>query len=137
MGGPRMLGLKPAANDGLLEVDWSDATGEGGELGVLLHPGELDLACGSVAVLADDDLGYALVVRVRVVVLVAVEEHHHVCVLLDSARIVADYAVREPGSRARRGEVVDLLFPARNDLDQAIPEQIALDVQAQRVVLEY
>src|SRR5215207_4690470 len=132
-----MLGLKLAAKPGFLRDVPLHAAGEGGELGVLLHPGELDLAGGAVTVLADDDLGDALVVGFGVVVLVAVEEHHHVCVLLYGARIVADYAVREPGSRARHGEIVDLLFPTRNDLDHAIPELIALDVQAQRVVLEY
>src|SRR5215216_7303151 len=63
------------------------SSGEGGELGVLLHPGELDLAGRTVAVLADDDLGDALVVGVGVVVLVAVEEHDHVGILLEGSRI--------------------------------------------------
>src|SRR5918998_5968812 len=63
------------------------AAGERGELGVLLQPCELDLARRPVAVLAHDDLGYALVVGVGVIVLVAVQKHHHVRVLLDGARV--------------------------------------------------
>src|ERR687898_793431 len=87
MGGPRTLGLKLSASGGFLEEDSLHPPSQGGELGVLLHPGELDLAGRTVAVLADDDLGDALVIRVRVVVFVAVEEHYHVRVLLYGARI--------------------------------------------------
>src|SRR5215213_686398 len=82
-----------------------DPTGEGGELGVLLHPGELDLTCRTVAVLADDYLSDALIVRGGGVVLVPVQKHHHVRVLLDRSRISQ---VREQGAL-----VVALLDRAR------------------------
>src|SRR5215210_1296560 len=59
------------------------AAGEGGELGVLLEPGKLHLARRSVAVLADDDLGDALVVGVRIIIFISIQEHYHVCVLFD------------------------------------------------------
>src|SRR5512134_2867020 len=52
-------------------------TGEGGE------EGEVNLADGAIPLLADDDLGLALVRGVGVVHFVAVDEQDHVRVLLD------------------------------------------------------
>ena len=43
-----------------------------GKLGVLLHPCELDLASRTVPVLAHDDLGDALVIRLRIVIFVSI-----------------------------------------------------------------
>ena len=55
-----------------------------------VQPGELDVAGRAVALLADHQVGLALhalaVFFVRLVVLFAVDEHHHVGVLLDRAR---------------------------------------------------
>src|SRR5882672_4288636 len=53
------------------------------ETRVLSQEGELYGADGSVTLLADDDLGDALVGRILVVDLVAVDEEDHVRVLLD------------------------------------------------------
>src|SRR5438132_859645 len=49
-----------------------------------------------VALLADDDLGDALVLRVLVVHLVAIDEENHVCILLNRSRVMTDDAVGEP-----------------------------------------
>jgi hypothetical protein len=38
-------------------------------------------------VLADDDLGNALVVGIQVIIFVSIQKHYHVCVLLNGARI--------------------------------------------------
>src|SRR5215217_3452725 len=46
--------------------------GQRAELGVLLHPGELDLAGRTVPVLAHDDLGDALVIGFRIVIFISV-----------------------------------------------------------------
>jgi hypothetical protein len=56
----------------LYQVRSGLATGQRGELGVLLHPGELDLAGRTVPVLAHEDLGDALVIRFRIVILVSI-----------------------------------------------------------------
>ena len=57
--------------------------GEVLEARVLAEEGEADRADGTVALLADDDLGRPLVLRVLVVDLVAVDEEDHVCVLFN------------------------------------------------------
>ncbi len=74
----------------------------------------------AVALLADDDLGGALVLRVGVVDLVAVDEQDHVRILFDRARVVADDAVGEPRCRSGHGQVEDFVFavgraPRRRD----------------------
>ena len=56
------------------------------EARVLAEEGESHHADRAVALLADDDLGDALVLRLRVVDLVAIDEQDHVGVLLDRAR---------------------------------------------------
>ena len=56
------------------------------EARVFAEEGEAHGADRTVALLADDDLGDALVLRFRVVDLVAVDEQDDVCVLLDRAR---------------------------------------------------
>ncbi len=56
------------------------------ELGPLGQERELGGAGGPVAVLGHDDLGHAAIVGLRVVDLVAVDEHHDVGVLLDDRR---------------------------------------------------
>src|SRR5688500_4897728 len=55
------------------------------ELGDVVAEDELEVADGAVALLGDDDLGDALLFRVLVVDLVAVDEAHQVGVLLDRA----------------------------------------------------
>jgi hypothetical protein len=56
----------------LYQIPSGLATGQRGELGVLLHPGELDLARRTVPVLAHNDLGDALVIRLRIVIFVSI-----------------------------------------------------------------
>src|SRR5919202_6163017 len=56
-----------------------------GELRVTAQERQHDVADGTVAVLGDDDVGLARALRVAVVVLVPVDEHHQVGVLLDLA----------------------------------------------------
>src|SRR5687767_15171133 len=56
------------------------------EARVLAEEGQLHRAVGAVTLLADDDLGDALVGRIFVVDLVAVDEEDHVRVLLQSSR---------------------------------------------------
>src|SRR3712207_4881887 len=58
---PHLLPLEVSANLIVLGSGSLHPSGERGELGVLLHPGELNLAGRAVAVLADDDLGDTLV----------------------------------------------------------------------------
>ena len=65
-----------------------------------------------IALLADDDLGGALVLRLGVVDLVAIDEDDDVCILFNGARVVADDAVREPARRARNGQVEDFFLAA-------------------------
>ena len=48
------------------------ATGQRGKLGVLLHPRKLDLAGRTVPVLAHNDLGYALVIRLGIVIFISI-----------------------------------------------------------------
>src|SRR5206468_359461 len=57
-----------------------------GELRVVPEECQPDRPRRTVTLLADDDLGGALVARIGVVVLVAVDEEDHVGVLLDRAR---------------------------------------------------
>ena len=72
-----------------LHVRGSHSSGGSGrqvaEAGVLGFEEQLDGADGAVAVLGDDDFGDAAVGGFGVVVLVAVDHHHDVCVLLDRA----------------------------------------------------
>src|SRR5688572_19724987 len=85
--------LYPASN---LEIRWPERL----EFGVrrrrvvvepreLVVPGELHVAGRAVALLADQELGLAAdllaVLLVRHVILLAVDEHHHVGILLDGA----------------------------------------------------
>src|SRR5215207_3213478 len=60
-----------------------EAAGHVREPRVLREEGEVGDARGTRAVLGHDDLGLAGVLRLRVVDLLAVDEHHHVGVLLD------------------------------------------------------
>src|SRR5690606_20675278 len=77
-------GRAPPSPARLLEA--SDAVaGQVVEAGVLAEELQLHGAGRAVTLLADDDLGQALVRRVLVVVLVAVDEHDDVGVLLDGA----------------------------------------------------
>src|SRR5581483_607749 len=55
------------------------------ELRVLLLEGEHDIAYRPIAVLGDDQVGLARTLGLRLVVLLAVDEHHEVGVLLDCA----------------------------------------------------
>src|SRR4051794_24658147 len=57
------------------------------ELRIALQERELELARRAVSVLGDDDLRNALALGIRVVVLVAVDEHHQVGVLFDLAAL--------------------------------------------------
>ena len=60
------------------------------EPGEVVLPEQFDVADGAVALLGDDDLRLPLdplpVLVGRLVILLAVHEHHDVCVLLDGAR---------------------------------------------------
>src|SRR5262245_11091406 len=51
-----------------------------------LDEGELPAARGPVALLADDDLGDAAVLVAGLVLLLAVDEHHDVCILFYGSR---------------------------------------------------
>src|SRR5205085_3194149 len=53
------------------------------ELRVLAEECQVDRVGRAVAVLLDDDLRFALFLRLLVVVVLAVDEHHHVCILLE------------------------------------------------------
>src|SRR5215207_213034 len=57
------------------------------ELGGAFQEQELDLAGRPIAVLGDDDVGDAFLIGVRVVLLVAINEQHDVCILLERARL--------------------------------------------------
>src|SRR4051812_40194857 len=67
--------------------EWLHALRHVLELGVAVEEREPVDAGGTGTVLGHDDLGLALVVRVGVVHLVAVHEHHDVGVLLEAARL--------------------------------------------------
>src|SRR5687768_15097149 len=100
---------------------------------VLADEGELDGPDGPVPLLADDDLRDALVGRVFVVDLVAVDEEDHVGVLLQGPAVMADDSVREPAGRTRNSEVEDLLLAGRFDSAHAIPgERLAAPRMAVR-----
>src|SRR5436190_15823354 len=57
------------------------------ELGDVVAEDELEVADGAVALLADDDLGDALLLGVLVVDLVTVDECHEIGILLDRSRL--------------------------------------------------
>src|SRR5262249_2625294 len=72
-----------------------------------LHVRPLQCAARSVALLADNDLGDAGLLRLLVVVVVAVDEHDHVGVLLDRAGL-AQIAHQRPLVVARLDAAVEL-----------------------------
>src|SRR5205085_3314507 len=76
--GARLLVVAPAILHLRLVVE---------ELGDVVAEDELEVADGAVALLADDDLGDALLLGILVVDLVAVDEGHEVGVLLDRSRL--------------------------------------------------
>ena len=57
------------------------------ELRVPREERERDVADGPVAVLGDDQIGFAGALGLGLVVLLSVQEHHEVCVLLDRTRL--------------------------------------------------
>lgn len=59
--------------------------GHVGEAGELLEEGQPAHPCGPVAVLGHDDLGLAPVGRIGVVDIIPVDEHNHICVLLNAS----------------------------------------------------
>src|SRR6476646_11140015 len=78
----------------------------------------------TIALLADDDFGRALVLCLRVVYLVAIDEHDHVGILLDRARIMAHDAVGHPTGGPRNRQIENLLLAGGVDRDHAIPVEI-------------
>ena len=72
------------------------ALGEVGEARVAALVGQLHGVQGAVSVLADDQLGLALVLALGVVVVVAVDEHDQVGVLLDRAGLTQVGQLRPP-----------------------------------------
>src|SRR2546427_7743904 len=77
------------------------------EAGELLDEGELQHTRRSVALLADDDLGHAAVLVGSLVLLFAVDEDHHVCVLL-KATTLAQIRKLRPFFRAAFGRAREL-----------------------------
>src|SRR2546421_7491018 len=67
---------------GAINMFLASAAGHVGELGQVLDEGEAHLGRRPVAVLGHDDLGRPLLVRLRVVGLVPVDEADHVSILL-------------------------------------------------------
>src|SRR5690606_497714 len=94
------------------------------ELRVLADESQPHGADRPVALLADDDLGGALVDGIGVVDLVPIDEDDDVGVLLDRARVVTDDSVGEPGGMDRNGEVEYLFLAIRFDCDDPVPEQV-------------
>src|ERR1700728_1447024 len=80
-----------------------------GEQGVITEEGDVNRKCWTVALFRDDDLGFALeLFVVAIVVLLAMDEGHHVGILLNGARLAQ---VRE-----QRLFVAGALFAAAGEL---------------------
>src|SRR5437867_789881 len=106
---------------------------ESGELAEKREPHGADRP---VALLADDDLGHALFLRLGVVDLVAVNEQDYVGILFDRARIMGHDPVGKPRGRTGNRQVIHVVHAVRLETYDAVPEEIGLRSGAQRFAVE-
>src|SRR4051794_36513681 len=118
-GGPSSGGTSEGGRRGFhsMPVEVAEARG-------LPQEDEIDRAGLTVPVLGDDQLRQPLVLVRGAVDLVAVDERHHVGVLLDG--VVDKNVARDEVVRARNGQVKDLLHPNLLNGNDLVPVDIAL-----------